>query len=50
MAKVLKFKIFSCEIYFVSILYPLLIKKASHLCEALFLLVAGTGPEPVTFV
>jgi hypothetical protein len=28
---------------------PIETKKASHFCEALSLLVAGTGLEPVTF-
>jgi hypothetical protein len=28
---------------------PIKIKKASHFCEALLLLVAGTGLEPVNF-
>ena len=33
----------------VPILYPWQKRKASHFCEALSLLVAGTGLEPVTF-
>ncbi len=33
----------------VPMLYPLQKGKASHFCEALSLLVAGTGLEPVTF-
>ena len=36
-------------LYSVPILYPLQKIKASHFCEALSSLVAGTGLEPVTF-
>ena len=36
-------------LYSVPILYPLKKGKAPHFCEALSLLVAGTGLEPVTF-